>query len=296
MESALRTNHDQLVMQSVIGEIASPLYGFVAFRVGADGKPRALPSTGGIVYNFRIGDSAVHLAGDHVEPGVSIRNFEGDRSATSPMNLGLNTLACIGNRARVVTGDAKGELGYVTGLHGGINHVLVDFPAVVLEQLVIGDKIQIKAFGMGLELLDYPAVMAMNLDPSLLERLGARPGTEGRLDVPVTHLVPAKTMGSGLGHPHSESGDYDIQMFDPQVVAEHHLDTLRFGDFVAIVDAAHEYGRIYLAGAVSVGVVVHSRSDVAGHGPGVTTVLTSRSGRIRPVIDPGANLRRLLYG
>jgi hypothetical protein len=103
-------------------------------------------------------------------------------------------------------------------------------------------------------------------------------------------------MGSGLGHPHSESGDYDIQMFDPQVVAEHHLDTLRFGDFVAIVDAAHEYGRIYLAGAVSVGVVVHSRSDVAGHGPGVTTVLTSRSGRIRPVIDPGANLRRLLYG
>jgi hypothetical protein len=296
MEPVLRTNQDRLVMQSVIGEIASPLYGFVAFRVGADGKPRALPSTGGIVYNYRIGDSAVHLAGDHVEPGVSIRNFEGDRSATSPMNLGLNTLACIGNRARVVTGDAKGELGYVTGLHGGINHVLVDFPSVVLEQLVIGDKIQIKSYGMGLELLDFPDVAAMNLDPTLLERLGARPGTDGRLDVPVTHLVPAKTMGSGLGHPHSDSGDYDIQMFDPQVVAEHHLDTLRFGDFVAILDAAHEYGRIYLGGAVSVGVVVHSRSDVAGHGPGVTTVLTSRTGKIRPVIDPGANLKRLLYG
>jgi hypothetical protein len=81
---ALRTNLERLVVQSVIGEVASPLYGFVAFRVGADGTPRALPSTGGIVYNFRIGDSATQLAGDHVEPGVSIRNFEGDRSATSP--------------------------------------------------------------------------------------------------------------------------------------------------------------------------------------------------------------------
>jgi hypothetical protein len=296
MEPTLRTNHDRLVMQSVIGEISSPLYGFTAFRVGADGKPRVLPSTGGIVYNFRIGDSAVNLAGDHIEPGVSIRNFEGDRSAESPMNLGLNTLSCVGNRARVVTGDAKGELGYVTGLHGGINHVLIDFSTVVLEQLTIGDKIQVKSFGMGLELLDFPAVTAMNLDPTLLARWGVKAGADGRLDVPVTHLVPAKTMGSGLGHPHSDSGDYDIQMFDPKVVAEHALDTLRFGDLVAIIDAAHEYGRIYLEGAVSIGVVVHSRSDVAGHGPGVTTLLTSRSGRIRPVVDPGANLKRLLYG
>jgi uncharacterized protein DUF4438 len=293
---ALKTNLERLVVQSVIGEVASPLYGFVAFRVGADGTPRALPSTGGIVYNFRIGDSATQLAGDHVEPGVSIRNFEGDRSATSPTNLALITLACIGNRARVVTGDAKGELGYVTGLHGGINHVLVDFPTVVLEQLVIGDKIQIKAVGMGLELADFPAVTAMNLDPTLLERMGVRAGTGGLLDVPVTHIVPARTMGSGLGHPHSDSGDYDIQMFDPRVVAEHHLDTLRFGDFVAITDAAGEFGRIYLEGAVTIGVVVHSRSDVAGHGPGVTTVLTSRRGGIRPVIDPSANLKRLLYG
>jgi Domain of unknown function (DUF4438) len=283
-------------MQSVIGEITSPLVSFAAFRVGADGKPRALPGTGGITYSHRIGDSAVDLAADHVEPGVSIRNLEGDRTPASPTNLGLNTLACVGNRARVVSGDAKGEQGYVTGLHGGINHVLVDFPAVVLEQLVIGDRIQVKAFGMGLELLDHPEVTVMNLDPGLLVRLGIAAGVDGRLEVPVTHEIPAKIMGSGLGHPHSESGDYDIQMFDPQVVAENRLDTLRFGDLVAIRDAAHEHGRIYFGGAVSIGVVVHSRSDVAGHGPGVTSLLTSRAGRIRPVIDPEANLKRLLYG
>lgn len=295
MEGKLRTNHDRLVMQSVLGEIASPLFSMTAFRVGADGTPRLLPGTGGIVYNHRIGDSAVDLVGDHVEPGVSIRNLEGDRTPGSPTNLGLNTLSCIGNRARVVSGDAKGEMGYVTGLHGGINHVLVDFPAIVLDQLAIGDRIQVKAFGMGLEVLDFPEVSAMNIDPDLVERLGLRAGGEV-LEAPVTHRVPSMIMGSGLGHPHSGSGDYDIQLFDRRVVDEYHLDTLRFGDFVAILDAAHEHGRIYYRGAVSIGVVVHSRSDVAGHGPGVTTVLTSRAGKIRPVIDPKANLRRLLYG
>jgi hypothetical protein len=296
MPDPIRTNRDRLVVQSVLGEISSPLFGPAAFRVGAEGKPRLGPGTGGIVYSHRIGDSAIDLVGDHVEPGVSIRNLEGDRSLSSPTNLALNTLSCVGNRARLVSGDAKGEQGYVTGLHGGINHVLIDFPSVVLEQLAIGDKIQIKAHGTGMELPDHPEVTPMNLDPGLFERLGAGDGGDGVLEVPVTHRVPAMIMGSGLGHPHSASGDYDIQLFDRKVVEEYELDSLRFGDLVAILDAAHEHGRIYFGGAVSVGVVVHSRSDVAGHGPGVTTLLTSRSGKIRPTIDPKANLKRLLYG
>ncbi len=296
MSTPLRTNKNRLVMQSVIGEIASPLTTMTAYRIGADGTPRVSPATGGIVYNRRIGDSAVDLVGDHVEPGVSIRNLEGDRSPTSPTNLALNTLACIGNRARVTSGDAKGEVGYVTGLHGGINHVLVDFPAIVLDQLAIGDRIQIKAHGMGLLLLDCPEIAVMNLDPDLAERLHWRTTGDGELEVPVTHRIPAMIMGSGLGHPHAASGDYDIQMFDRRVVEEFGLDSLRFGDIVAILDAAHEHGRIYYGGAVSVGVVVHSRSDVAGHGPGVTTIMTSRSGKIRPLLDPDANLKRLLYG
>jgi hypothetical protein len=295
MSTPPRTNKDRLVVQSVIGEITSPLTTMAAFRIGADGTPRVTPATGGITYNYRIGDSAVDLVGDHIEPGVSIRNLEGDRSLTSPTNLALNTLACIGNRARVVSGDAKGEVGYVTGLHGGINHVLVDFPGVVLDQLVIGDRIQIKACGMGLALPDHPEIAVMNIDPDLFDRLGAR-AADGVLQVPVTHRVPAMIMGSGIGHPHAATGDYDIQLFDPRVVAEYHLDTLCFGDVVAILDAAHEHGRMYYGGAVSIGVVVHSRSDIAGHGPGVTTILTSRSGRIQPVIEPRANLKRLLYG
>ncbi|RME47565.1 MAG: DUF4438 domain-containing protein, partial [Deltaproteobacteria bacterium] len=36
---------------------------------------------------------------------------------------------------------------------------------------------------------------------------------------------------------------------------------------------------------------VHSACILSGHGPGVTTVATSRSGKIRPEISREANLR-----
>ena len=127
-----------------------------------------------------------------------------------------------------------------------------------------------------------------------LARAGAGVTPDGRLRVSVTHRVPAKVMGSGLGRNHVYKGDYDIQLFDEQVVAEHNLETLRFGDIVAIIDADHTYGRIYRTGAVSIGVVVHSRSWTAGHGPGVTTLFSSKEGKIETVIDPNANLARLL--
>ncbi|MGD8397170.1 MAG: DUF4438 domain-containing protein, partial [Candidatus Eiseniibacteriota bacterium] len=230
-----------------------------------------------------------------VEPGVSLSNREGGVDPRAPANLALNVLACIGNRARVVSGDAKGELGYVTGKHGGIHHVLVDFPETVLERLVIGDRIQITACGQGLELLDHPDVLIMNLAPELLERLGLAEDGE-RLAVPVTHILPAKLMGSGYGQAEAASGDIDIQLFDPRELEAHGLATLRFGDFVAIRDMAAEHGRVYLGGAVTIGVVVHSRSDVAGHGPGVTAIASSRRGALVPRVDPNANLKRLLDG
>ena len=49
---------------------------------------------------------------------------------------------------------------------------------------------------------------------------------------------------------------------------DHNLDTLRFGDIIAITDADHSYGRIYRSGAVSIGVIAHSNCVTAGHGPG----------------------------
>ena len=92
-------------------------------------------------------------------------------------------------------------------------------------------------------------------------------------------------MGSGLGANQVNSGDYDIQLFDEAIVEQYGLDTLRLGDIVAIIDADHSFGRIYRQGAISVGVVVHTNCVTAGHGPGVTTLMTSADGKIIPQIN-----------
>jgi len=66
------------------------------------------------------------------------------------------------------------------------------------------------------------------------------------------------------------------------------------GDLVAIKDADQSYGRIYRKGSMSVGIVSHCNSYVAGHGPGVTTLFTSKDGNIDPVIDSGANIAKIM--
>jgi len=291
----LRTNKDKLVCQSVIGEITSPLGGINPYRIDPEGRSDLYPGVGGITYNIRVGDPAGGLFADHVEPGVSISNFKQFQGQPGP-NRALNLFACAGNIATVASGEAKGRKGRVTGKHGGIEHVLIDFEPEILEQLVIGDSIQIKAHGCGLQLLDFPAIKVMNLDPQLLENLELRPTAGGRLQVPVTHRVPARVMGSGIGSSHSFSGDYDIQLFDQPTVEEYGLGDLRLGDFVAIVDADASYGRIYRSGSLVIGIVVHSDCVLAGHGPGVMVVMSDRNGELEPIIAPEANLKNYLDG
>ncbi|MBQ2870085.1 DUF4438 domain-containing protein, partial [bacterium] len=97
------------------------------------------------------------------------------------------------------------------------------------------------------------------------------------------------------GRDNVNRGDYDIQLFDESVKNEYNLGTLRFGDFVAITDADHSFGRIYKTGAISIGVIVHSDCIISGHGPGVTTILTSSTGKIKPIIDESANLKKYFY-
>jgi len=287
---SLKTNKEQLVCQSVIGEITSPGGGVNPYRVNPDGHADIYPGVGGITYNLRIGDLACEKIGDHVEPGVSLSNFTQVQGQPGP-NRALNQFSCAGNTARVVTGDAKGAVGRVTGKHGGIEHVLIDFAPETLEQMVIGDKIQIKACGCGLRLTDYPSIRVINLDPELLEVMGLVERGDGKLEVPVTHVVPAKIMGSGIGAMHSHSGDYDIQLFDEPTVEEYGLDDLRLGDVVAILDADATYGRIYKSGGVVIGIVAHASSVIAGHGPGVMIALSSKDGVLAPKIDPQANLK-----
>jgi len=289
----LRTNRDRLVKVSVVGEVVSPVVGEAIYKVSADGEPVILPGVGGITYNIRVGDLATGWMADHVEPGVSLENRVSDSRMPQAQSRALNVLSCIGNEALVVKGDAKGERGVVVGKHGGIEHVMVDFKPEAMERLVIEDRVMVRAYGVGLKLLEIPEVKVFNTDPGFLDALD--PGiADGKLEVPVTHEVPAAMMGSGLGRSHVASGDYDITMFCEGTVEEYGLGDLRFGDLVAITDADHSFGRIYRRGAMSVGIVTHSNCVTAGHGPGVTTLFTSKTGAIRPVIDPDANIAKIL--
>ncbi len=77
-----RANLNRLVAATVAGQIANPLVRGSPYRVGRDGVLHVVPGTGGIVLNRRVGDRAVGLAGDHVEPGVSLHN--NDREVVGP--------------------------------------------------------------------------------------------------------------------------------------------------------------------------------------------------------------------
>lgn len=291
-------NRNELVRQAAVGYIAAPGGGSSPYRINPEGKIFVLPGTGSITYNFRTGDSAVNIAGDHVEPAVTLYNLGTTGSRSSSESAGFNLLSCIGNKVKIISGEAKGAVGRVIGKHGGAEHVMVDFPDdSVFDKLVIGDKMQVYTYGVGMTLKNISGVEVMNMSPFLMEALteaGMRISPDGRINVPVTHKVPAKIMGSGLGSSHVYRGDYDIQMFDEKTVKEYNLDTLRFGDLVAVVDADNTYGRIYKQGAVSIGVIAHSNSKIAGHGPGFTTLMTSAEGKIDLEITPEANLAVLL--
>ena len=287
----LKTNKEKLVMISIQGRVSYPVKKG-PYRVTYDGKPVVVPGVGGITYNIKVGDCAFGWEADHVEPGVSTVVDEEKRN--DGPNIAYNILACIGNQARVVSGEAKGELGTVTGHHGGIEHVLIDFNQDTLEKLSIGDKILIKSFGQGLKLLDYPDIKVFNLDPHFLEKLNIKETDDREIDVPVTCEIPAKLMGSGLGSASVASGDYDITTADKSMVKKYKLDKIKFGDIVVISNADNSYGRSYREGAVSVGIVVHSDCVIAGHGPGVATLLTSTTSKIKFTIDADANIANYL--
>jgi len=227
-------------MMAVQGEISPATLSDPPYRIHPDGTLGVYPGIGGITYNFRTGDSAVRIAADHVEPAVSVYCPGGKGDRISSRNVAFNVLSCIGNEAIVATGDAKGSRGWVIGKHGGAEHIMIDFPDKVYDKLAIGDEILVRSIGTGMKLLNIEGVTVMNMSPRLLEaltRAGVGVTPQGTLHVPVTHRVPAKAMGSGLGRNHVYKGDYDIQLFDEQVVAEHNLHTLRFGDIIAITDA-----------------------------------------------------------
>jgi len=289
-ETMLKTNEKNLVMMSVQGRVTNP-GGPRAHGVDAEGKPFLLPGTGGIVYNIKVGDPAFGWEADHIEPCVS--SILDEKERYDRPNAGYNFYACVGNDALILNGDAKGKKGVVTGHHGGAEHVIIDFAAAVLEKMSMDNKILIRGHGQGLKLLDYPGITIYNLDPRLLKKMKIK--TNGKkIQVPVTAKIPAELMGSGTGKLMMGAGDYDIMTTDRQFIKQHKFDKIKLGDFVALMDHDNLYGRSFRKGAITIGIVIHGDCRYAGHGPGVSTLLTASTPLIEPVIDPGANIAKIL--
>jgi len=278
----MKTNKEKLPIVSVSGTVWHPKGGATG-RVTANGEVVWLQGTGGITYNAKIGDSCIGWVADHLEPGVTARNKDDEQ------NQAFNILSCIGNEATVRSGDAKGDKGIVTGKHGGSEHLLIHFSQETLEKLNIGDTISVKATGQGMELINYPEIKMRSVSPELLEKMNIQE-ENNKLKIGVAKIAPAHIMGSGLGHVGTARGDYDITMFDDETVEEYDLSGLRFGDIIAIINADTRYGRTYRTGACTIGVIVHGNSFIAGHGPGVTTLMTTIGPFIEPFIDEKANL------
>ena len=282
----MKTNKDRLIKQAVTGRISHPL-DIEQFIHNKDGQALILPGAGSITYNFQLGDTAFGWEGDHVEPGVSIINENKEENGS------LMTLACIGNEATVVSGDAKGKKGIVIGSHLGIDHTIIHFETETLEELVVGDRIQIKAFGLGLKLIDHPDIKVMNLDPSLLERLDITEH-EDMLSIPVAARIPSFLIGSGTGLGNAFRGDCDIMTQDRSVIKKYGIDQLRIGDFVLIEDFDCTIGRCYFKDAVTVGVIIHSDCVYPGHGPGFVTLFSSGKPLIKGEINANANLKNYI--
>lgn len=287
----LDSNLSALIKISVAGEIANPaMPGLPAspYMISADGEPVLVPAFGGIVYNVRIGDRATGWAGELIQPGVSIRNID------AGANAALGVYACLGNRARVVSGMAAGESGTVIGKSGRFaEHVICDFAPDALDKMAPGDTVQIQAHGIGMKLDDFPDVNFKSCSPELLQALNPDTSSDGKLVVPVKGIAPSVLAGAGAGLG-SEAGALNLQTSDPQMLAEHGLDDLRFGDLVAVADWDSRYGHGYLRGSIVVGVVCQGGSFRSGYGPGLTILMTSKQGTVSPVVTEGANIAELL--
>ena len=284
----VRSNADKLVCVSVMGQIASPGFpGLPAepYRLDSNGKPFLLPTYGGIVYNVSIGDSAYGWLADTIHPGVSI-SLKDDMG-----NRGLNLFACVGNVAMVMSGDAKGTKGVVTGKSGRFSEqVIIHFDKEARKKMAIGDKINIRSMGVGMELADHPDIKLKSCSPDVLENLEVTSGEDGKLNVPVVGIVPPHLLGSGAGLT-SEGGSLHIQTADKEALKEAQLDDLKLGDVVALLDYDSSWNHGYLRGAIGIGVIGQGDSPRAGHGPGITLLMTSPQTGINPMVTPGVNLK-----
>jgi Domain of unknown function (DUF4438) len=269
-EAALR-----LVAVNLLGVVEHPALGDTPYRVNRDGRSYVPVGDGGIVMDLKLGDSVFGLDGDHAAPGACLVHPDpASRHA-------LASYACIGNQARVRTGQAAGAQGAVVGKRGEEGRVIVAFGQDDLARLRPGDEVAVRARGQGLRPAALPPdVTVMNLDPDLLATLPIDLSSGGPT-VGVRMSVPSRLAGNGIGRP-AVAWDLDLQLPPPGPGG---AGDLALGDLVAVTDLDARYNMGYRRGWVTVGVIGHGASPLPGHGPGLTPVLTGPAAALRPVPD-----------
>ncbi|MCR4317309.1 MAG: DUF4438 domain-containing protein [Planctomycetes bacterium] len=291
-----RINEDWLVRNVVTGEIWHPSQSRDYFEVDHTGKPVITIGMAGVTLNVNIGDPCHGWAsGDHIEPGVSLKNKD------ERFNNALQCFTCSGNRAVIVSAALNGagaqklvgKSGTVIGKHGGAERVIIHFEQGVLQNLVIGDQMQVYCHGHGLEFVDYPEVQCVNLSPELMKAWNIA-DSGGKLRVPVRKIVPPILIGSGVGALNFKRGDVDIQGTGEALRKQFDIEDLCLGDLVCIEDYDARFGVKYDPSWVTIGIIIHGGSLLSGHGPGTTVLFTGPRKWIEPVRSEGANIGRIL--
>ena len=277
------------VAVNLLGLVEHPALGDSPYRVDRDGRPYVPAGDGGIVLGLQLGDSVFGLAADHAAPGACLVHPDpASRHA-------LASYACIGNQARVRTGQAAGARGVVVGQRGEQGRVVVGLAQADLARLRPGDEVAVGAYGQGLRPPGLPPdVTIMNLDPGVLDLLPVGlpslpppPGGGGAaVTVGVRITVPSRLAGNGIGRP-AVGWCLDLQLPPP---GPDGAGDLLLGDLVAVTDIDARYNMGYRRGWLTVGVVAHGASPLPGHGPGITPILTGPAGAMQARPDPAGHV------
>ena len=287
MNEGFRWNFDDLVEMAVTGQVSQPAVRRGGYVHWPDGVGEVLPGMYGITYNARVGDRAFGWAADCIHPGVSIGQVEDN------WNRGLNVFACVGNTARVMSGEAAGTVGVVTGKSGRFSEqVIVHIPQEARSRMTVGDQVLVRAEGVGLSLTDHPDVSLKGISGGLLAALPAEE-SNGQVAFGVTAQIPAHLVGAGLGLT-SEGGSLHMQSTDRKLLQELSLDRLHLGDLVALEDTDSRYNHGYLRGARAIGVVASTDGPRAGYGPGIAILMTAPAEQLGSFESTDTNLVQLL--
>lgn len=257
-----------LVATNAAGFVEHPGLDSNPYLVDADGRPYVPIGDGGVVLGISLGDSVFAFDTDHGSPAVSL--VHPDQAARHA----LTAFACLGNAVSVRTGAAAGATGVVLGKRGEAGRVLAWFAPEVLEVLVPGDGMAVRACGQGAQLPEAMAAAGgqlLNVDPRVLPSLGVEVDAASAR-ASVRGVVGSKVIGNGIGRP-AHQWDLDLQV-DLETAPGLGLERLALGDLVAVddLDVRHNVG--YRSGWVTLGVAVTTTSPRPGHGVGLMPILS----------------------